>query len=74
MEEPFNKTSLSNCIRGLLTEDLLSEGKQAMLKSFLDNDLALNEIADVLDFRTPVWSTGTGMLAMLASRSCRSSS
>ena len=51
MEEPFNTTSLSACIRGLLTEDLLSEEKHAMLKSFLNNEVALNEIADVLNFR-----------------------
>ena len=51
MEEPFDMTTLSNCIRGLLTEDLLSEEKQEVLKSFLNNKLALNEIADVLNFR-----------------------
>ena len=51
MEEPFNTTTLSACIRGLLTEDLLSEEKYAMLKSFLNNGVALNEIADVLNFR-----------------------
>ena len=51
MEEPFNATSLSACIRGLMTEDLLSEEKHAMLKSFLNNEVALNEIADVLNFR-----------------------
>lgn len=50
-EEPFNTTSLSACIRGLLTEDLLSEERHAMLKSFLSNEVALNEIADVLNFR-----------------------
>jgi len=50
-DEPFNVTTLSACIWGLTMEDLLSEERQVMLKSFLDNELALNEIADVLNFR-----------------------
>lgn len=49
--DPFNEYSLSTCIKGLLTEDLVSEDKRALLKSFLENRVALNEIADVLNFR-----------------------
>ncbi|RHZ64481.1 hypothetical protein CDV55_100861 [Aspergillus turcosus] len=37
-EEPFNRINLSNCIKGLLTQDLLSDGKRAVLKDFLDNE------------------------------------
>lgn len=33
-EEPFNPSALTKCIRGLLTEDLLSEEKQEILKHF----------------------------------------
>lgn len=70
MEEPFNVKSLSACIRGLLTEDLLSENKQAILKSFLNNELALNEIADVLNFRYAGlenwdWHAGDGGIPVL---------
>ncbi|KAF4229982.1 hypothetical protein CNMCM8980_004589 [Aspergillus fumigatiaffinis] len=50
-EEPFNPISLSNCIKGLLTQELLSDGKRAMLKDFLDNEVAMTEIADVLNMR-----------------------
>ncbi|KAF7114229.1 hypothetical protein CNMCM5793_007807 [Aspergillus hiratsukae] len=50
-EEPFNRTSLSNCIKGLLTQELLSDGKRAVLKDFLDNEVAMTEIADVLNMR-----------------------
>ncbi|KAG2001167.1 hypothetical protein GB937_010444 [Aspergillus fischeri] len=50
-EEPFNRISLSNFINGLLTQELLSDGKRAMLKDFLDNEVAMTEIADVLNMR-----------------------
>ncbi|PKX89282.1 uncharacterized protein P174DRAFT_454964 [Aspergillus novofumigatus IBT 16806] len=50
-EELFNPISLSNCIKGLLTRELLSDGKRAMLKDFLDNEVAMTEIADVLNMR-----------------------
>ncbi|GFF62954.1 hypothetical protein IFM60648_00773 [Aspergillus lentulus] len=50
-EEPFNPISLSNCIKGLLTQELLSDGKRAMLKDFLNNEVAMTEIADVLNMR-----------------------
>jgi hypothetical protein len=48
---PFDKDSLTWCVRGLLAEDLLSEEKQNVLRDFLGNDLVLGEIADVLNMR-----------------------
>jgi hypothetical protein len=48
---PFNEKSVARCVRGLLTEDLLSDEKQAILRDFLDNPVALQEIADVLNMR-----------------------
>ena len=48
---PFDETSLTWCIKGLLAEDLLSEEKQNVLRDFLDNKLVLSETADVLNMR-----------------------
>ncbi|KAK4662635.1 hypothetical protein QC763_605300 [Podospora pseudopauciseta] len=48
---PFNQKSLTTCINGLLTEDILSDEKQAILQDFLGSDVALAEIADVLNTR-----------------------
>ncbi|KAB8071553.1 hypothetical protein BDV29DRAFT_197302 [Aspergillus leporis] len=50
-KDPFTESSLRSCIRGLLTEDLLSEEKQDVLKYFEQNKVALTEIADVLNMR-----------------------
>ncbi|OGM48909.1 hypothetical protein ABOM_003158 [Aspergillus bombycis] len=49
--DPFNIYSIRSCIRGLLTEDLLSEEKQGILKYCLENNVALTEIVDVLNMR-----------------------
>jgi hypothetical protein len=49
--EPFDEDTLKWCISGLLAEDLLSDGKQRILLDFLENDLVLGEIADVLNMR-----------------------
>ena len=49
--DPFNIYSLRSCIHGLLTEDLLSEEKQGILKYCLEHTVALTEIADVLNMR-----------------------
>ncbi|KAB8215719.1 hypothetical protein BDV33DRAFT_227412 [Aspergillus novoparasiticus] len=49
--DPFNIYSIRSCIRGLLTEDLLSEEKQGILKYCLENTVALTEISDVLNMR-----------------------
>lgn len=49
--DPFTVDSLSRCIRGIRTEEIISEQKQQTLKHFLDNKVVLNEIADVLNMR-----------------------
>ncbi|KAK1765578.1 hypothetical protein QBC33DRAFT_579689 [Phialemonium atrogriseum] len=48
---PIDRDSLTRCIKGLLTEDLLSDEKQAILQDFLGSGVALSEIADVLNMR-----------------------
>jgi hypothetical protein len=48
---PFNEDSLTSCIKGLLTEDILSDEKQAILRDFLESEVAKAEIADVLNMR-----------------------
>ncbi|KAL1835979.1 hypothetical protein VTJ49DRAFT_5745 [Mycothermus thermophilus] len=48
---PFNPYVLTNTIKGLLTEDILSDEKHAILQDFLKNDVAKAEIADVLNMR-----------------------
>jgi hypothetical protein len=48
---PFDEESLTSCIKGLLTEDILSDEKQAILRDFLESDVAKSEIADVLNMR-----------------------
>ncbi|KAL2816514.1 hypothetical protein BJX63DRAFT_387564 [Aspergillus granulosus] len=50
-EAPFDQSTLTATIKGLLTEDILSEAKQEVLKDFLKNKVALTEIADVLNMR-----------------------
>ncbi|KAJ5152992.1 reverse transcriptase [Penicillium canariense] len=50
-KDPFTVDSLSRCIRGIRNEEIISEQKQQTLKHFLDNKVALNEIADVLNMR-----------------------
>lgn len=49
--EVFTTGSLELCIKGLLKEDILSDAKKEMLKYFLSNEVALVEIADVLNMR-----------------------
>ncbi|KAK3946224.1 hypothetical protein QBC46DRAFT_348815 [Diplogelasinospora grovesii] len=48
---PFTQESVTACIKGLLAEDLLSDEKRAILRDFLDNEVAKGEIADVLNMR-----------------------
>ncbi|KAL2009640.1 hypothetical protein VTN00DRAFT_5447 [Thermoascus crustaceus] len=48
-EVPFTEDSLAWCIKGLLTENLLGDEKQAILRDFLQNKVALADIADVLN-------------------------
>ncbi|KAK4242176.1 hypothetical protein C8A03DRAFT_40451 [Achaetomium macrosporum] len=49
---PFIEQSVTNCIKGLLTEDIVSDEKQAILREFLESDIAKSEIADVLNMRS----------------------
>jgi hypothetical protein len=48
---PFSSETLEWCIKGLLAEDLLSDEKQSILQDFLQNDVVLGEIGDVLNMR-----------------------
>jgi hypothetical protein len=48
---PFDNATLTWCIKGLLFEDLLSDEKQSILQDFLQNEVVLGEIADVLNMR-----------------------
>ncbi|KAK4165095.1 hypothetical protein QBC43DRAFT_42464 [Cladorrhinum sp. PSN259] len=67
---PFDNGSLTNCINGLLTEDIISDEKQAILRDFLKNDVAKSEIADVLNMRFSDlerwdWNTGQDGIRVL---------
>lgn len=48
---PFGHTILRRCIKGLLHSDLLSEQKKNTLHDFLQDEVVLTEIADVLNMR-----------------------
>lgn len=48
---PFNPSVLKQCIRALLTNDLLNDAAKATLSEFSTNDVVLAEIADVLNLR-----------------------
>lgn len=48
---PFDHTTLRQCINGLLHSDLLSEQKKNTLHDFLQDEVVLTEIADVLNMR-----------------------
>ncbi|KAF2446350.1 hypothetical protein P171DRAFT_471896 [Karstenula rhodostoma CBS 690.94] len=48
---PFNAPVLRQCIRALLTNDLLNEDAKATLSDFSTNEVVLAEIADVLNLR-----------------------
>lgn len=48
---PFDQTSLRQCINGLLGSDLLSEQKKNTLHDFIQDEVVLTEIADVLNMR-----------------------
>ncbi|KAG6997770.1 hypothetical protein G7Y79_00038g075290 [Physcia stellaris] len=49
--KPFNHDVLKWCIKGLLKNDLLTEHKKTLLEEFLQNEVVLTEIADVLNMR-----------------------
>lgn len=48
---PFDPEVLKQCIRALLTNDLLNNDAKATLSEFSTNDVVLLEIADVLNLR-----------------------
>jgi hypothetical protein len=48
---PFDLTALRWCIGSLLKNDLLRDEQKSILEEFLTNDVALTEIADVLNMR-----------------------
>lgn len=59
---PFDHGSLRWCIGGLLKNELLSEQKKTFLQEFLQNEVVLTEIADVLNMRYASlqgWSWGS---------------
>lgn len=49
--KPFDHYVLKWCIKGLLKNDLLTEHKKTLLEEFLQNEVVLTEIADVLNMR-----------------------
>lgn len=58
----FSADTLKWVINGLQASDLLSDEKRAVLKDFLNNDVILSEIADVLNMRMAAldnWGWGT---------------
>ena len=68
--KPFDNRWLKWSIDALLSEDLLSDEKQAILREFLENDLVLGEIADVLnmryaDFDSWEWDAGPDGIPVL---------
>ncbi|SPO01781.1 uncharacterized protein DNG_04454 [Cephalotrichum gorgonifer] len=67
---PFTNETLNWSIRALLAEDLLSDEKQVILRDFLENDMVLGEIADVLnmrfaDFDSWEWDAGPDGIPVL---------
>jgi hypothetical protein len=60
----FNYGVLQWTIQGLLSSDLLTDDKRAVLKDFKDNPTILSEVADVLNMRMAAldtWSWGDGV-------------
>ena len=50
-DPPFDTETLEWCIKGLLHNTLLDDEKKSTLQEFLENDIVLQEIADVLNMR-----------------------
>jgi predicted DNA-binding protein YlxM (UPF0122 family) len=50
-KDPFDEDTVKWCVRNVLGESLLSDEKQRTLHEFLQNEVALQEIADVLNMR-----------------------
>ncbi|KAK7210165.1 hypothetical protein V2G26_017343 [Clonostachys chloroleuca] len=47
----FNENTVTKCIKSILKDGALSDHKRAVLHGFLENDMVLKEIADVLSMR-----------------------
>ena len=59
---PFDTRTLQWSIKGLIKNELLTEQKKTLLQEFLQNEVILTEIADVLNMRyasLQTWSWGT---------------
>ena len=70
-KRPFDKATVTWCIKSLFQDALLSEEKKAILQDFLQNDIVLKEIADVLNMRfedLKNWSWTAGNEAYLQRR------
>jgi hypothetical protein len=64
---PFDQRSIKWCIKGLLKNDLLSEDKKVILQDFLQDEVALGEICDVLNMKyknLKNWSWDAGEAGM----------
>lgn len=57
--EQFNYDVLQWTIKGLLTSDLLTDEKCAVLKDFINSEVILSELADVLNMRMAALQTWT---------------
>ncbi len=65
--DPFDQRTVKWCIKGLLKNDLLSEDKKAILQDFLQDEVALGEICDVLNMKykdLKNWSWDAGEAGM----------
>ena len=66
LASPFNSAVLKSCIQALLTNDLLDDDAKMTLSEFSNNDVVLDEIADVLNLRFSdldnwTWEADEGM-------------
>lgn len=57
--EQFNSGVLQWTIKGLLASDLLTDEKRAVLKDFINSEVILSELADVLNMRMAALQTWT---------------
>ncbi|VUC28068.1 unnamed protein product [Clonostachys rosea] len=69
-QAPFDTDVLKWCIKGLLAEHLISEEKQTLLRGFLQNEIVLSEMVDVLntrfsDLETWEWQVGENGIPVL---------
>ena len=50
-QAPFDSHSIKWCLKGLLANDLLRYDKKIILRGFLQDEVAWNEICDVLNMK-----------------------